>query len=345
MTTDILESPVDRIEAAAQAIEENSEVVEDGGDPVISEQKEEVEESTSDEPKGETSEASEDAPKEKVEKKASEPEKKVDEPEKKSDEPEKKSDEPEHWRWQQLRKREKQLQEYESRMEARIREIEDRASKYSRYEQLMREDPEKFVSELGDPDELYERWTERRLNGGKPGEQEAWNEIQSLKKMLRDKEVEEQRRQEQYQQYQQQQQVENHIQGYVKESDRVEAEPELSSRFPALSVTHPARRRAMVDHAVRWAIHNAPDTPFEHILKVLDKNLAEEYAEVDSRRSRVTGTQENAPEAQGAGKPAAKRKTVTNIDEAATSVNFKPLTQDERLAAAAREIPDFSLKG
>jgi hypothetical protein len=183
------------------------------------------------------------------------------------------------------------------------------------------------------------------LNGGKPGEQELWNELQLLKKELRSKEEQERQKQEEFKVYQQQQQIEQHIQSYVQESDKVVEDEELSSKFPNLAITPPIRRRAMVQHAVRWCISNSPDTTFQAILEHLDNTLEKEYSELDQLRSRVMGAQKKTPEAQGAGKPAAKRKkkTISNVDEAAPSVNFVPISQDERIAAAAKELPDFSV--
>jgi hypothetical protein len=338
--TDMLEPPADRIEAAAEALQFD-ETEEEA--PKETPEKDETEEKTEakEEEEGEGSEEEESG--ESVSKDVEGDEQRGQDDTREDSVSESDPEEPPNWRWQQLRKRERQLKEYEDRIDARMTEFEQRAARIAKMERLLNEDPEGFASEVGDPDAVYDKWTNRRLNDGKPSEEELWSEIQGLKKQLRDREEFEKQRALEFQEQSKQAQVEKGIQSYVHRSDEIPESEELTSQFPALAITVPERRRSMVGGAVRWAISNAPEMTFNEILTHLDNRLKEEYDYIDNlRSSRDTGAQKKSPEAKGAAKPAAKRKkTVTNRDEAATSVDFKPLTRDQRIAAAARELPDF----
>ncbi|MAK24855.1 MAG: hypothetical protein CL414_06505 [Acidimicrobiaceae bacterium] len=290
-----------------------------------------------------------------------EPEEPAEEP---APEPEEAKEEPEPvnigHEYKTLRRRQKQLRRKEEAFQAKVSELESKLAEVEAQANLInliKEDPSaalrEFTSRAGtSEDEFYEKMTLQRL-GTDPQEQQQesalWKEIKSLREELKQKDQRAEEEARAQQEQARQAAVERAVQSHVQELCSIPNSPEFSSKWQNLANLRPDILEARANYAVWWAMENSPKTTLPELADALDAVIGEEYKFTLDRLNasrQDQGSPEQNLEGLGApenGKPAAKPQalTLTNNDAAVTSRRGRPMTQSERLQAAANALPDF----
>lgn len=253
---------------------------------------------------------------------------------------------------------EAKLDEWDRRMSAREQELQAGMERYAKLQALEKEDPEAFLKELGrDPDAHFEHMQNRRLMGGKVSAEEVMEEVRSLRQQLAERDVEREREDSRRMQERQERELYEHIEFAVKQGvtgqvKTAEGLRDVSAEFPHLFDLPPERREGFVRQGVIDCMKNRPgQVTVPQLLKALDSMVAEEQAYIEQRRvARGQGTPADSRNPEGKrepGNPAANaednevmRTSLSNVDQSASSPNRRRLEREDRIAAAARAIPD-----
>lgn len=243
----------------------------------------------------------------------------------------------------ELKSRAKELDSQAAQLKAQLQEYEDLSGDFrTKPEQAW----ERLAAKAGlTPDEYLERVVERRVSG-KPSEKELWEEIQLLKKELSDKEAKKAQEAEQYALQVQEQQEMRAVTHATQDWCQILQSEEGAAKFEHLSGLKPEAMEARVASAMMWALRN-PTVPLEDIIRTIDKMVEEEYAPREERlKARLLNQDQEypvktpaEPRASGDNPTTTRSKTISNTTQSVRSGVRKPMTRDERIAAAARAVP------
>lgn len=247
-----------------------------------------------------------------------------------------------------LRKQKANLRAQEEYLNTRVKELEEREAKISRLEKLRADDPEAFVKEIAqDPDKFFEKWASRKINDGKITPAELLEKYNQLVERLEKKEREEELAREKAKLDAERAQAENATREvdntYLEmvSSNKIDLSDGtsvvISDKFPDFAAVPEGTQRLWTIKALQHARQHAPQTTFLEVLAHLDKIAAEEYGSYAEKRVQVR------PSGQPA-KPV-KRGQLTNADQAAVSGNSRDLSDSERIASAAKFIPEEIFDG
>lgn len=332
MSTEVLKSPADRIQAAANALEYEGEA-NDAGEAGEVQTETPAEETIS----GEAATADDDQPSDQPS--ASQP-----------------GEPPANQQWAALRRHqekfEKKTADVFARLDEREANLAKREDQVSAILDAFDRNPEEAFNMLAkqrgrDPDESFRFVAERKLNKGEPSAAEVAAELQRLRQELadRDKQAADhaKRRAEENARMQEHEAVRQ----YVDHALELDKDAEAVKQLPVLTALPKGVLAGKIEHAYHWWKANQPGRPWGEVLKALDEIAGEEQAEFERRRAaRATGSPSQSPEAERVPvKPAATSRTISNQQQAQSPSKSngegRLPTKEERLARAAAALTDL----
>ena len=330
MSDEILKSPADRIQAAADALEyEENETASEASETSEAQVETHEPETVSGEaPTAEGSQPGDEA----------------------ADAP------PADQQWAALRRNQKKFEEKTASIFAKLDEREQSLGK--REEQVntildaLDRDPEEAFNLLArqkgrDPDETFRFVAERKLNKGEPSVAEVASELKRLRQELADRDRADAEAARQAAHAREQQREMATVRQYVDHALALDQDTAAVEAFPVLTALPKQVLAGKVEYAYNWWKANQPERPWREVLKALDEITGEEQAEFERRRAaRATGSPTQSSEATRVpDKPAAKSRTISNQQQAQSPSRSngegRLPDKSERLARAAAALTDL----
>lgn len=247
----------------------------------------------------------------------------------------------------ELEKLEAAKQEYEKNTGSRASELDKRQAEIDELLKLLDEDADKFVDALArrknlKKDDIYDRWTRQRLNGGAPAAEDLIHKSNSETEKLR-KELEELKQAQKAKEDEAKKQAEE-AQKRQEYERAVAAENAGFIKHVKESGKYPLLAKETDEDIIKYGRYAAGNNPvgYAEIAAYLEEQLSFQTWK-EAQQKPETPKQESAPAPEGKKAEPEKAKTITNQMTARRSVQAEstPLNDNKRLEYAIKSAwPD-----